>query len=89
MERKTLVNEIARFCFDYGLFDKSVKIDEIENKIKAELEDPSFIESLINTILVKTKYFKNSKSKNLDVDQLKELLLNLEKIRLELEYDRR
>jgi len=45
------------------------------------LKDVSFIESLINTIIVKTK-----KSKDIDVEKLKELLLELEKIRLDLEY---
>ena len=81
MERKELINEIAVFCYDYRLFKRTIKIDELINIIELQLEDVAFIESLINTIIVKT-----NKDKNIDVEKVKKILLELDKIRLELEY---
>jgi len=81
MERNILVNEIAAFCFSYGVFDKSIRAREIKKNIKSQLDDVEFIESLINTLIVKTR-----NRKNIDIEKLKELLLELEKIRLDLEY---
>ena len=81
MERNVLVNEIASFCFQYGIFDKSIRVSEIKNRIRNQLDNVEFIENLINTLIIKTR-----NRKNIDVEKLKELLLELEKIRLELEY---
>ena len=64
----------------YRLFDKSVHANEIQSRIENGLTESPFIESLINTIIVKTK-----KRKNIDTGKLKTLFLELEKIRLELE----
>jgi len=72
-----LIEQVVRFCFHYdGLID-----DEVRTKVASELGEPAFIESLINTIVIKAK-----NSKNIDVKKVQELLLELEKIRLELEY---
>ena len=81
MERKVLVDEIADFCVCYGLFKKSDSINAIKERIERGLEDSDFLESLINTIMLKTK-----KRKNIDIERLKGLLLELEKVRLEQEY---
>ena len=81
MERKYLVNEIADFCIDYKLFKTKLGTNEVKRKIEEQLEDSEFIESLINTVILKTK-----KCKNVEIERLKILLLELEKIRLELEY---
>jgi len=81
MERKELINEITGFCLEYRLFRRTADIEKIKNRIEEQLEDSEFIESLINTIILKTK-----RQKNKDTDRLKELLIELEKIRLEIEY---
>ncbi len=81
MERKALVNEITCFYFDYKLINKSIKINEIKDRIDQQLEDIDYVESLIKEIIIKT-----SNRKDIDIVKLKELRLELEKIRLELEY---
>ena len=70
---------VVNFCFDYGvLLDKK----EIRRKIKQGLEKAEFIEDLYNTI------FKTAKSsKNMDITRVKELLIELEKVRLDLEFE--
>jgi len=78
MERDILIREVVSFCLDYGvLIDKS----EMKSKIDSGLEKTEFIEDLINTIFIKTK-----KNKHLDTKKVIELLLELEKVRLELEF---
>ena len=81
MKREELISEITDFCFKYRLFNKSVYMSEIKDKIEKGLNESDFIESLINTIIYKTR-----NQKNIDTEKLKKLLLELEKIRLELEY---
>ena len=81
MKRKELINAITDFCLEYKLFDRSVKVDVLINKISEQLKDIEFVESLINTIIIKTR-----KRRNIDTNKIKNLLLELEKIRLELEY---
>jgi len=82
VERNILVGKIVNFCFDYDILDdSSIAISEITDIIEQRLDEAHFLESLINTIIVKTKTCKH-----IDVDIVKELLIELEKIRLELEY---
>ena len=81
MEREVLIDEIIDFCFKYDLFDKSVIVSEIKNRIGEQLKESAFIENLINTIVVKTR--KRNKMGN---KKIRELLLELERLRLELEY---
>jgi hypothetical protein len=80
MKREILVNEIINFCDEYKVFNNSISKNEIKNMIEIWLNDTSHIESLINTI-IKTSYHVN-----MDKEKLKTLLLELERIRLELEY---
>ena len=77
MNRNTLAKELAIFCCNCKIFYKPIEA----SKFEANLNDISFVESLINTLTLKTKY-----RKNVDIEKLKEILLELEKIRLELEY---
>ena len=80
MKRKRLIKEIIKFSLEYGLFNNGVKTSELESMIEIWLKDTRHVESLINTI-IKTSYHQN-----VDKQNLKTLLLELEKIRLDLEY---
>lgn len=82
MNRKELIKEITAFYIEYGII-KPFETEEVKRNTEAQLNNCAFIESLINMIIVKTKY-----RKNIDTEKIKTLLLELEKIRLELEYDR-
>jgi len=78
MERDILINEIVSFCLDYGvLIDRR----EVKSKIEEGLEKAELIENLINTIFIKAK---NGKIR--DIEKVKELLIELEKTRLDLEF---
>ena len=81
MARKDLINEIADFCFAYGLFKKSVDVNNIKAGMEKQFDDVEFIEALIHMLTTKTRIHKN-----IDIEKLKALLIELEKIRLELEY---
>lgn len=81
MKRKVLSNEITNFCLEYGVFNITTKISDIKTRIEHQLDDYDFVESLINMIITKTK-----EKEKVDTERLKKLLLELEKVRLELEY---
>ena len=81
MEKNKLINEITNFCFDYGIFNIWDSQSVIKSKIEHGLGKAPFVESLINTIIVKAKAYSY-----INVDRLKTILLELEKIRIELEY---
>ena len=81
MQRKVLVENIIDFCLEYGVFNISGRISDIRTNIEHQLVDYEFVEGLINMIIVKTK-----DQKDIDTGRLIELLIELEKIRLELEY---
>jgi hypothetical protein len=77
MDRYTLIDEIVSLCFDYdGVVD-----GEIKAKVESKLAEPQFVENLINTIIIKSR-----DTKNVNINQIKALLLELERIRLDLEY---
>lgn len=81
MERKKLVNDVMVFCLEYRIFNLSGGINEIKQRIEEQFEDVVFVEMLINMIIVK------SKSRNdIDVNRLINLLSDLERLRLDLEY---
>lgn len=82
MEKYELIEEIMKFGFDYGLFNIGIDKREIKTGISYMLDDCEFLENLINTIILKSKYGDNS-----DKERIKVILLELEKIRLELEYE--
>jgi len=81
MEKDILVEKIIRFCFDCEVLDKSMNQSETATIVAKRLEDAEFVESLINTIITRARTLKD-----LDVKELKELLIELERVRLELEY---
>ena len=78
MEHYLLIREIVSFCLDYG-----IKLDEkeVERRIRLYLSKAEFIENLIGVIIARTK-----KDKNVDIKRTKELIIELEKIRLDLEF---
>ena len=82
MERKILLERIVGFYFATGLLDETImKKDETKIVLESCLNKPEYVEAIINTIITRAKTHKN-----LDIEKLKEILLELEKIRLELEY---
>ena len=82
MERNRLVDEIVKFCFENRLFSNYAGTSVIKRSIEDQLNNCEFVENMINTMILKTK-----NRKNIDVEKLKELILELEKIRLDMEYD--
>jgi len=54
---------------------------EVEKKIRLYLKKAEFVENFIGMIIAKAK-----KDKNVDIERTKELLLELEKVRLDLEF---
>ena len=78
MKREDLINEIAFFCFDH---DMLIGDTQLKRKIDNQLDEPAFVESLINIIMVKAR-----NTSDIDLDTAKEMLLALEEIRLDLEF---
>jgi len=82
MERKILVNRIVGFYFETGVLDEAeLKKDEIKIVVDDCLNKVEHIETIITTIIRRARTYKK-----LDVEKLKEMLLELERLRLELEY---
>lgn len=80
MKKKVLIDEIMRFCFKYGIITNTVQVEIIKRNIEEQLHDVAFVENLINTIFVKAKRFRNLGNK-----KVVRLIIELEKLRLELE----
>jgi len=81
MERKRLAHELTDFCLAYRILNIRCGAKELEQRIEGQLDDAAFVETLINQIIVKAKYYKD-----IDTGKLIELLSELERLRLELEY---
>ncbi len=81
MERKKLANELTDFCLAYGIFNISCGVAEIKQRIAEQFCDVVFVEGLIHMIIIKAK-----KHEDIDTGKLIELLTELERLRLELEY---
>ena len=81
MERKKLAHELTDFCLEYRIFNSTCGAKEIKQKIEEQFDDIIFVEGLINLIIVKAK-----KLDGIDTFKLVELLSELERLRLELEY---
>ena len=79
MERNELANEIIDFSLVYRLFDNPENMKS-ENIVQ-HLEESWFVEHLIHVLNVKAKYIKS-----MDNNRLKRLLIELERVRLDLEY---
>ena len=79
MDKKALAEEIIDFSSKYRLFNnaETMNIDSVAE----QLNESWFVEHLIHTIIVKARY-----KENVDNQKLKELLLEFEKVRLDLEY---
>ena len=81
MERKKLANEVTDFCFEHRVFNTVCGIEEIKKRIEEQFEDVIFVEGLINMIIVRTR-----DKEDIDTGSLIDVLVELEKLRLELEY---
>lgn len=84
MDQDKLVKEIVKSCMFFKVFPKYSDDNLIEKKIIDGLEDIIFVENLLNILYkkMKLKRFKDS----LNFNRLKKLLIELEKVRLELEF---
>jgi len=81
MNRKKLANDVTDFALEYGIFNITCGTQEIKQRIEEQFIDPAFVEGLINMIIVKAK-----DQDDIDTGRLIELLSDLERLRLELEY---
>ena len=80
MDKNVLSNEIAHFCCYFNLLENPVDNKQIKENIKKQLDDVVFVENLYNTIFKKAKQYKILKRA-----RIKALLIELEKIRIDLE----
>ena len=79
MEKINLAREIVDFSIKYQLFANAENMKT--EGIARQLDESWFVELLVQT-LMNAKY-----RENIDHKKLQELLSEIEKIRLELEYD--
>ena len=84
MEQYKLVKEIIKTCQYFKVMKRDINDAFVEKKIIDGLEDIIFVENLLNIFYkkMKLKRFQNT----LNQDRLKKLLIELEKIRLNLEF---
>jgi hypothetical protein len=76
-----LINEIINFCDKYKLLENSENLSKVMDKIEEQLNNSEFVEELIHFFIIKTKNHKD-----INTGQLITILIELERIRLELEY---
>lgn len=84
MDHYKLVKEIIKTCQYFKVMDYDINDNYVEKKILDGLEDIIFVENLLNIFYkrMKLKRFQNTLNQN----RLKKLLIELEKIRLNLEF---
>ena len=84
MEQYKLVKEIIKTCQYFKVMNRDINDAFVEKKIIDGLEDIIFVENLLNIFYkkMKLKRFQNT----LNQERLKKLLIELEKIRLNLEF---
>lgn len=84
MEQYKLVKEIIKTCQYFKVMNCDINDAFVEKKIIDGLEDIIFVENLLNIFYkkMKLKRFQNT----LNQERLKKLLIELEKIRLNLEF---
>lgn len=84
MEQYKLVKEIIKTCQYFKVMNRDINDAFVEKKIIDGLEDIIFVENLLNIFYkkMKLKRFQHT----LNQDRLKRLLIELEKIRLNLEF---
>ena len=78
LRKETLINEIIKLCLDYGVL---INIDMTKIKIEDNLDEIAFIESVIGVIRKKAKNWGF-----IELSRVKELVIELEIIRIELEF---
>lgn len=79
-----LVKEIIKMCKFFKIMDYEINEYLVEKRIIDGLDDIIFVENLINVFYKKMKSKRFQKS--LNKDRLTKLLIELEKIRLNLEF---
>ena len=84
MNQYELVKEIIKMCKYFKIVDYEVDNNFVEKKIMDSLEDIIFVENMLNVFYIKMKSKKYNKY--LNQKRLKKLLIELEKIRLNLEF---
>lgn len=84
MDQYKLVKEIIKTCQYFKIVEIDIDNYFVEKKIIDGLDDIIFVENLLNIFYkkMKLKRYRNS----LDQNRLKKLLIELEKIRLNLEF---
>ena len=83
MDQYKLVKEIIKTCQYFKVLQVRDSDIYVEKKIIDGLDDIIFVENLLNIFYQKMKL---KRFKNLDQNRLKKLLIELEKIRLNLEF---
>ena len=83
MDQYKLVKEIIKTCQYFKVLQVSDSDIYVEKKIIDGLDDIIFVENLRNIFYQKMKL---KRFKHLDQNRLKRLLIELEKIRLNLEF---
>jgi len=84
MEQKKLerlASELTNFCLENRILKPKIGAREMKKRIEEQFTDVVFVENLINMIIVKVQ-----NQKDIDTGKLVELLSELERLRLELEY---
>ena len=84
MDKYKLVREIIKTCKYFKIMTDDIDCGLIEKKIIDGLDDILFVENLLNVIYYKMKLKRFQKT--LNRERLKNLLFELEKIRLNLEF---
>jgi len=76
-----LANELTDFCLEYKIFNTTCGARELKQRIEAQFCDVVFVEGLITRIIKRAKNHPG-----IDKSKLIELLSELERLRLELEF---
>lgn len=84
MEQYKLVKEIIKTCQYFKIMNCDINDSFVKKKIIDGLEDIIFVENLLNIFYKKMKQKRFQKT--LNQNRLKRLLIELEKIRLNLEF---
>ena len=82
MKREKLVSELVNFCDTYKLIENFENLGMAKDRIEQQMDSSEFVEGLIHFLIVRTK-----NNKDIDTGKLITILIELEKIRLNLEYN--
>lgn len=84
MDQYKLVKEIIKTCKYFRIFDYETNNLYLQKKIIDGLDDIIFVENLLNVIYTKMRLKRFQRT--LNQKRLKKLLIELEKVRLNLEF---